>query len=127
VSRRRNFNEPRHAHELTFSCYQGYPFLKSERTCTWLSEALAEARRDCGFALWAYVFMPEHVHLIVSPRQKEYEIAAIRQAIKEPVGRKGVAFLKAESPDWLQRITSRNGIASGIISATRRRIRPQYY
>lgn len=27
---RRNYNEPGHAHELTFSCYQGFKLLKEE-------------------------------------------------------------------------------------------------
>jgi putative transposase len=105
MSRRRNFNVPGHAHELTFSCYHQHPFLTPDRTCTWLAEALDDARREWDFALWAYVFMPEHVHLIVFPRRAVYDIADIRQAVKEPVARKGVAFLKSHSPDWLERIT----------------------
>ena len=35
----RNYNEPRHAHELTFSCYKGFKFLQAERTCKWLAES----------------------------------------------------------------------------------------
>ena len=35
-----NFNDVGHAHGLTFSCYHRYPFLKSERTCMWLKEAI---------------------------------------------------------------------------------------
>src|SRR5262249_36484367 len=31
--RRRAFNEPSHAHELTFTCQGRYPFLAAERTC----------------------------------------------------------------------------------------------
>jgi putative transposase len=30
--RRKAFNTPGHAHELTFSCYERFPFLKAERT-----------------------------------------------------------------------------------------------
>jgi len=105
--RRRGFNEPGHAYELTFSCYRRYRFLASERTCLWLSEAIEKARRKRDFALWAFVFMPEHVHLIIWPRQSVYEMSAIRQAIKQPVGQRTVAFLEANAPEWLPRITRR--------------------
>ena len=56
------------------------------------------------FDLWAFVFMPEHVHLIVHPRHVDYDIAAVREAIKEPVGRKAVAYLRQRAPEWLPRI-----------------------
>ena len=50
-SRRRSaFHDPGHAHELTFSCYRGYPFLQAERTCQWLAEAIEAARRQHSLA-----------------------------------------------------------------------------
>ena len=102
-----NYNDQGHAHELTFSCYRGFQFLRSERTCHWLAESLFYTRKQFDIDLWAYVFMPEHVHLIIHPRKAKYDIAAIRQSIKEPVGRKAIAFLKADESKWLQRITVR--------------------
>ena len=107
--RRQNFNEPGHAHELTFSCYHGYPFLKADRCCEWLIDAIDAARDELDFAVWAYAFMPEHVHLIVWPSQEKYDIAEIRSGIKLPVSRRAVAFLRRESPKWLDRITVRKG------------------
>src|ERR1700680_2962064 len=101
---RRNYNEPGHAHELTFSCYRRYKFLRAERTCEWLAESLSAARAELDFDLWAFVFMPEHVHLIVHPRRPIYDIATIKESIKEPVGRKALAFLRSEAPEWLERI-----------------------
>src|SRR5262249_11114992 len=69
-----------HAHELTFSCYQGFEFLKAERTCDWLAKSIGEVRTRCDIALWSYVFMPNHVHLIVFPRQQVYGISQILRA-----------------------------------------------
>jgi putative transposase len=74
-----------------------------------LAEAIEEARVEWNFELWAYVFMLEHVHLIVRPREAEYDIAHIRKAIKAPVGTKGIAYLLAEAPDWIPRITRKRG------------------
>ena len=107
--RRPNVNEPGHAHELTFSCFQGFPFLKSESTCQWLAEAIDEARAKHDFALWAYVFMPGHVHLLIFPKRLQYDIALIRKAIKEPVGRKAIKYLRAEAPEWLPRLEVKRG------------------
>jgi REP-associated tyrosine transposase len=106
---RRNFNDPLHAHELTFSCYRRYPFLKAERTCEWLGAAIDDARKKLKFSLWAYVFMPEHVHLLVHSCFATSDIARIRQAIKEPVARTAIKYLEAHAPEWLSRITRRRG------------------
>src|SRR5258707_10414289 len=107
--RRPTVNEPGHAHELTFSCFYGFPFLKSERTCRWLAQAIDEARAKHDFALWAYVFMPEHVHLLIFPKRLQYDMAVIRNAIKEPVGRKAVKYLQSQAPQWLPRISVNRG------------------
>jgi putative transposase len=107
--RRQTFNEPGDAHELTFSCYRRFQFLKSDRTCQWLAEAIDEARTAFDLALWAYVFMPEHVHIIVYPRRLSHSVGDFRQAIKEPVGRKAVGYLREHAPEWLPRITRRRG------------------
>ena len=104
-----NINAPGHAHELTFSCYRRFPFLKAERTCEWLAESVNTARREQDFGLWAYVFMPDHVHMIVWPHQVIYDIATIRQAIKAPVARRAIDHLKQHSPEWLKRITRQRG------------------
>src|SRR6476660_8473230 len=109
IRHRQNFNDPGDAHELTFSCYQRFAFLRADRTCEWLKEAIDNARVKLDFALWAYVFMPEHVHLIVCPRCPVYDVAAIRKAIKEPVGRRSARFLARYAPEWLARVTQRRG------------------
>src|SRR6266851_9558926 len=108
-NRRPVYNEPGHAHEFTFSCFRRYAFLKAERTCQWLADALDDARKDLDFFIWAYVFMPEHVHLIVYPKRLKYDIGIILHAIKEPVGREAVKHLKATNSPWLSRITVKRG------------------
>ena len=75
----------------------------------WLKEAIDAARAEYDFALWAFVFMPEHVHLLLWPRQPAYDIAAIRQAIKEPVGRQAMNYVARNAPDWLPRLTRTRG------------------
>ena len=59
--------------------------------------------------VWAFVFVPEHVHLIVHPRRAQYDIAKIRQAIKEPVGRVALRYIREHVPEWESRLTRRRG------------------
>jgi putative transposase len=94
---------------LTFSCYRRLPLLSRERTCEWFRLALEEARAKFGFELWAYVFMPDHVHLLVNPGDAAQQMSRFLQAIKEPVARQAIAYLKVHSPQWLTRLTVQEG------------------
>ena len=101
----KRYNIAGHAHELTFSCFHNRPLLQSERALGYLVEAVAAARLRHDFSLWAYVFMPEHVHLLICPNGPDYSISKILQSIKQPVGRKVVRFCQDQSPaglKWLE-------------------------
>ncbi len=101
----RRYDDPGQAHGLTFSCYQRLPLLSKDRTRRWLIEAIDEARRRARFELWAYVIMPEHVHLLLAPRSPSVGISQILGRIKRPVGRQAIAYLESTSPGWLARLT----------------------
>jgi putative transposase len=101
----RHFDEPGHAHFLTFSCYCRLPLLSKDRTRYWLAEALQTARRKHGFDLWGWVIMPEHVHLLIWPREPGYQTRAILADIKRPVGQEAIVWLEANHPDFLTRLT----------------------
>jgi len=100
----RRYNEPGHAHELTFSCYQRLPLLSKDRTRQWFLDALEQARGLHCFDLWAYVVMPEHAHVLLIPRSNVYDISSILKSIKQPVARRATEFLAANSPDFLERL-----------------------
>jgi putative transposase len=74
-----------------------------------LAEAIEAARSRRNFAVWAFVFMPEHVHMIVWPKCLDYRVADILSAVKEPVGRRAVNYLVEHAPHWLPRITRARG------------------
>lgn len=104
-----NINEPGHAHELTFSCYRRFPFLRAEQTCQWLADEIDKARSELNFSVWAYVLMPDHAHVLLFPREKIYDIADIRKAIKAPVAVRAIADMEENSPEWLPKITRKRG------------------
>jgi putative transposase len=96
------WNVAGHAHELTFTCYENRPFLSKERTCRYLVAGITRARTKHEFDLWAYVFMPDHVHLVICPRQEQYSIAQILRSIKQPVSRRAIEYLKRNNPAGLR-------------------------
>lgn len=51
------------SHWLTFSCYRRLPLLSKDQSRQWFVEAMKDARKSHGFHLWAWVIMPEHVHV----------------------------------------------------------------
>lgn len=104
-------------HFLTFSCYRRLPVLSKDQSRQWFVEALEDARESHGFRLWAWVIMPEHVHLLLwppfnrispDPRSTQGRIEGILSSINRPVGIKAIAFLRDNAPDFLERLTARN-------------------
>jgi len=107
--RRKRIVEPGHARELTFSCYKQFQFLNRNRTRQWFVEALVDARQKYPIDLWAYVIMPEHVHLLLYPQDGALEVGRVAGKIKESVARNAIHYLEKHAPQWLPRITVREG------------------
>jgi putative transposase len=101
------YNFPKQAHELTFSCFHGYKLLSKDRTRQWLIDSINRSHRRWEFDVWAYVIMPEHVHLLIYPRLEKYSMSVIRKSIKQPVARLAVDYLHANAPNWLERLQVR--------------------
>jgi putative transposase len=99
-----SYNIPGHAHELTFSCFHRLPFLNRDRTRQWFIEAMENARRRLHLLLWGYVIMPEHVHILLYPQERDYQIRLIRTALKVPVQRKALRYLRENAAGFLARL-----------------------
>ena len=99
----RRWNEPWHAHYLTFSCYRRQPFFAGRWAAPWFAEALAAARQSERFGLWAWVIMPEHVHLIIAPGE-HYSISRILWKIKKPFSDRVLRHVRQECPEFLPRM-----------------------
>ena len=102
----KRYNIPGHAHALTFSCYKRRPFLTSELACSHLADAIQKARDKHRFHLWAYVFMPEHVHLVLWPCTETYVISIIPQTIKQSASRRVLLHLRKHSPNGLSLLST---------------------
>jgi len=96
---------------LTFSCYKRFPLLHKDRPCRWLAEALDQARGRLRFEIWAYVFMPEHVHILVWLGSDDTcTVDRIRAAAKRPVSVRAKRHLvETGATRWLCRLTVQKG------------------
>jgi putative transposase len=92
------FNIPGHAHELTFSCFRRLPLLKSRPAKEFLSDSVNAAQIIHNFEVWAYVFMLEHVHLLIYPLSGEYSISDILKSIKQPSSRRTINYWRENKP-----------------------------
>lgn len=97
------WNEPGHAHALTFSCFRRRPFLSRDRSRQWMIDAIDRARTRHGFHLWAYVVMPEHVHVLICPTKAEYSISGILTTMEKSVSMRAMEFVEKHSPAFLSR------------------------
>ncbi len=72
-----------HLHELTFSCYKRKPMLTNDVWRGILARSLGAALGDEGFGLVAFVFMPEHVHLLVMPKARTSKVSRLLARTKQ--------------------------------------------
>src|SRR6059058_4627813 len=66
LERRHNLG---HLHFITFSCHNRLPHLDSSKPKEILEQIIERTRRSHNFLLYAYVVMPEHLHLLLSEPQ----------------------------------------------------------
>ncbi len=103
----KHFDVPGHAHELTFSCYRRLPLLSTDHFKVMLSRAIDRAMERHGFSLVGFVYMPEHVHLIVYPCRAECRVSSLLRAIKRPHAYRVKVEMKAYGDSRLPRLIVR--------------------
>src|SRR4029450_6399828 len=92
----RHYHEPGDVHELTFSCYRRLPLLTNNAWRTKLSRCLDGACQSVGRHWAGFVFMPEHVHLLIWGLSRKENVSTLLANVKQH-GR--------EHDDLLPRIT----------------------
>ncbi|MCR4413367.1 MAG: transposase [Thermoguttaceae bacterium] len=103
----RHYHDPGHVHELTFSCYHRWPLRTNDVWRAMLAESIDRAMEGHRYRLAAFVFMPEHVHLIVYPLPQAGTIDALLTAIKRPFSYRIKQLLIQSHSRLLQRLTIR--------------------
>jgi putative transposase len=103
----KHYNDPGHVHELTFSCFHRWPLLTNDVWRKILAESIDRAMERHCYRLTAFVFMPEHVHLIIYPIQKADTIDELLKAIKRPFSYRVKQLLVKSQSRLLEKLTVR--------------------
>ena len=101
----RHFDEPGHFHELTFSCYRRLPLLTNDVWRTMLSEEIDAGLARSNFHLAGFVYMPEHVHLLLYAGLVEAQISSVLKSVKQPFSRRVKALLEESASLLVSRLT----------------------
>jgi putative transposase len=83
----KRFQNTGQSHFVTFSCYHRRPLLTTEISRRSFESALERVRRNFQLRIYAYVAMPEHIHLLVSEPQVG-TLADALKSLKQGVSRK---------------------------------------
>jgi putative transposase len=101
----RHYHDPGHVRELTFSCYHRWPLLTNDTWRKMLAESVNRAMDGHGYRLTAFIFMPEHVHLLVFPLPNADTVDAVLKAIKRPFSYRIKQRLIQSRSNLLDRLT----------------------
>ena len=96
----KHFQQSGQLHFLTFSCYRRRQNFCNIRSRTCLESALEKVREQYDLCVYAYVVMPEHVHLLVNEPGLG-DLAQLLQSLKQSVAR--TLALRAADPFWQAR------------------------
>ena len=99
--RLKRYQQTRHLHFVTFSCYHRQPLLADPHARDIFLEILETVRRWYGFWIAGYIVMPEHVHLLLSEPERK-NLALSLQMLKQMVSRRLLPKL-AQGHFWQER------------------------
>ena len=93
---------------VTFSCQHRMPLMGHPLIRDAFAAALVQMRARFPVQLFAWVVMPEHVHLMVRPRD-EVPLAVPLKSLKQAVAQRVILRWKKVAPDMLARIADPEG------------------
>lgn len=79
------------ARYLTFSCYHRLPLFDNDRIKDAFADTLTQQQAALDIAIHAWVIMPEHIHLLVTPDPPRVTARRLLTAIKSPFSRRVLA------------------------------------
>jgi putative transposase len=101
----KHFHQTGHLHEFTFSTYRRMPLLTNDRWREKLARTLDAANEECRFQLVAFVFMPEHIHLLTNPVDEKPDLGLYLARIKQPFSQQIKNLLILNDSRLLGRLT----------------------
>ncbi|MDP8208306.1 MAG: transposase [Candidatus Electryonea clarkiae] len=101
-------HEEGHAHFLTFNCHKKLWLFKGEPFYSMFLKQVRRAREQHKFHLYAYVVMPNHVHMLLYPNGT-VEISSILRTIKRPFAYHALKILSERYPELFAKLRVQHG------------------
>ena len=99
-------NQPRF---LTFSCYQRLALFNNDKIKNRFVEHLSDVQQTKSFELVAWVIMPEHIHLLLTPDLPDHPVPNILETLKRGFAREVLSHWRSLQAPILSRIGRANG------------------
>ncbi len=93
----KRFQQARDLHFITFSCYRRLPYLADPEPKYLVEQILEHTRARHNAHIYAFVLMPEHVHLLIN-ETFDLPLAMFLKSLKQETSRK----LKRDQPHFWQ-------------------------
>jgi putative transposase len=106
LERRQNTGQ---LHFITFSCYRRLPFLEAPGPKDTLERVIERARQSHALTIYAYVLMPEHVHLLTT----EPETRTLASFLKVLKGESSKLLKGSREKFWQTRYYDFNTFTTG--------------
>ena len=94
----RRFEHEHQARFLTFSCYKRFRLFVDDDLCRLFVKTLEMTRERREFELYAFVIMPDHVHLLLKPTTID-TISKILVSLKKSFSHKALQTIYHENPE----------------------------
>jgi len=110
--RRKRVRRLEHSHHLrflTFSTHEQLPLFMNARIRDHFALHLDQARKKFSFNLYAWVIMPEHVHILIWPLIPEFPVSSVTREMKRRFAREVIARWRTLHAPILLRLTLPNG------------------
>jgi len=95
---------PNQARFLTFSCYQRLPLFNNDKIKDSFVDHLESTRTRTQFKLFAWVIMPEHIHLLIWPDLPDYPASKVAWHLKRNFAKEIIARWKELDAPILSKI-----------------------
>jgi putative transposase len=89
-------------HFITFSCFRRLPYLEDPTSKDTLEQVIEKTRSSYQLMIYAYVIMPEHVHLLANEPPK-LSLASFLRVVK---GQSSKLLKGTREKFWQTRITT---------------------
>ena len=83
----KRYQQTGQSHFVTFCCYHRRPLFTTDASRQVFENALERVRRNFHLRVYAYVVMPEHVHLLLSEPERD-TLADALKSLKQGVARR---------------------------------------